>query len=391
MKRASFCAVFFILLLAGGPMRPAAGQAPPLASQQSPPRFIDETDLELSLLDRVGGYEFFLKTVIYGPLSPSDAVRVDFTQRGKVLGSQRCPLNGGDDATSLKCRYDGKPINAVGPVTVNLILLDDQAEKEYLLRQFNVTVAVFPWMQERHYQILHDDMLGAAFAWHAVTRNDTNHKIQFLFWTTGSFKEDPQLRCAVNGRKEPDFRSWRSTSVGDVSVDALINEEKRTYSWGPEIVTTDRLLWGSREEIMKDRNWNEEEFERLTTGGEYRFLAAMPGAWSCDLRYQGSVIRQFSFHVNDRGRIQPSAAQGAPGFPRLPPGVVHIDMRLPAKNNFDTRVRPDAIARSMPYGMPWPKHPMFDAFLQSLPPASGLTDPPVTGKSAPAGQRKGPR
>jgi hypothetical protein len=376
IRRAFFCAVTFILFLAGGAMRFAAGPLPPMASQQSPPWFVDETDLELSLLDRVGGYVFHLETRIFGPISPSDAARVDFMQGGKVLGSQRCPLDRKfrGDSASLNCDYEGNPIKAVGQVTANLIYIDDQAEKEYLIRQFNVTVAVFPWMQDKHYQIFHDDMLGVAYVWHAVTRDSDNHKIQFQFWTAGGFKERPHLRCSVNGRKEPDFQAYHVTSVGNVSEDALISGKQLTYSWGPQIVIPDRLLWGTREEVMEARNWNDKEFKRLTSEGGYRLLADMAGDWSCDLRHQGSVIRQFSFQVNDRGRILQSAAQSAPGFPRLVTGVAHVDMRLPAKNSFDTRVRPGAIAKSMPYGMPWPKHPMIDAFRQSLPPASGLPD-----------------
>jgi hypothetical protein len=101
----------------------------------------------------------------------------------------------------------------------------------------------------------------------------------------------------------------------------------------------------------------------------------MPGAWACDLRSDGQVLRSFRFQVSAKGRVLPSAAQGAAGFPLLHPDVVHVDMRIPAKGHGETRFRPQAIRKSMRYGMPWPKHPAIDAFLKSLPPASGLPDP----------------
>jgi hypothetical protein len=399
MQRAFFCAGAFILVLAGlvlagGSMRAAVGPLPPRASQQSPPWFVDETDLKLYLTDYLGGpkgysgYVFNLQTRIYGPISKSDAARVDFTQGGKVLASQRCPLRRKEyfdsgDSAGLDCPYKGDGIKAVGPVTVNLIYIDDQAGKEYLIRQFNVTVAVFPWMQEKHYQILHDDMLGVAYAWHAFDTHGDIEGIRFQFWTAGSFKESPQLRCTVNGRREPDFQTALGSQAGSsVSQDALINGNKLVYSWLPQDVSVERLRWGTREEIKETLSGSPDKdkiLQRMTTEDGYRLIADMAGDWSCDLRYQGNVIRQFSFQVNDKGRILRSAAQSAPGFPRLVPGVVHVDMRLPAKNSFDDRVRPAAIAKSMPYGMPWPKHPMIDAFRQSLPPASGLQDPPGTG------------
>jgi hypothetical protein len=373
MPRGILCTASCALVLAGGAAT-AAGGTPPLASSQDPPRFLDETELRFELLNRNKGYHFFVDASIHGPLSSSDAVRIDLMQKGKALTKLRCPLDGGEDGASFKCRYDGNPIKAVGPVTANIILIDDQAEKEYLLRQLNMTVVAFPWMQEKNYQILHDDMLGAAYVWHSITDDSSTHELDFYFWTSGSFKEDPQMRCTVDGKKQPDFEGKLASGVGGVSVDAFIKGKQVTYQWGPEVMSPDRLWWGTYDEVKKDTvmKW---EPEKAKAAG-YHYLADMAGVWDCKLRYQSNVVREFRFKVNDKGRIEPSAAQSAPGFPKLPPGVVHIEMRLPAKNDFDTRVRPDAIKKSMPYGLPWPKHADIDAFKKSLPAASGLKNPP---------------
>jgi hypothetical protein len=229
-------------------------------------------------------------------------------------------------------------------------------------------------MKDKNYQILHDDMLGAAYAWHSVTDDSSTHELDFYLWTSGSLKENPQFRCTVNGKKERDFEGNRNTEVGGVSVDAFIKGKQVTYQWGPEILSPARLWWGTHDEVKKGTVAQWEPDKAKAEG--YRYLSDMAGDWECKLRYEGNVIRELSFKVNEKGRIEPSAAQSAPGFPKLPPGVVHIDMRLPARNSFDTRVRPDAIKKSMPYGLPWPRNAAIDAFLKPLPSASGLKDPP---------------
>lgn len=67
--------------------------------------------------------------------------------------------------------------------------------------------------------------------------------------------------------------------------------------------------------------------------------------------------------------------QSVAGAPMLRPGVVMMDVRLPAKNSFDLRVRGAAIKGSMAYGMPWPKHDSLTEMLGSAPPDSGFPDP----------------
>jgi hypothetical protein len=366
---ASALHLLFIDLVFGQASAAHAGPLP-LASEQDPPRIIDETELRFILLNRPPeGYVFVLRTYVYGPVSKSDAVRVEVRHKGKVIANQRCELGGSGESAHVDCKFEGKPLKAVGPLTANLIYIDDQEEKEFLLRQLNMTVALFPWMKEKHYQVLHDDMLGVAYAWHQVaeSHNQGDHHMVFYFWTAGSKSGEYQLRCTVDGKKVPDFEVYFG-SEGSVEADYLVGNQERRYRWTPREMTVSRLMWGTHEQLAKK--------DLVGKGApDSRLLHEMAGDWACNLRYEGQVVRQLSFTVNKKGLVQPSEAQTAPGFPKLQPGVVHIDMRLPAKNAFDQRIDPQAIKKSMPYGMPWPKHPQLDEFRGSLPKASGLPDP----------------
>ena len=376
------CLALLASILATSAAPASAGGLPPPASKLQPPRYIDESMTELFLLNRVGGYVFTLRSIFRGPSSDSDALRVDLVHKGKTIASQRCPLGSTTRKTGIpfECDYEGTPVKAVGELTANLVYIDDQAEKEYLLRQFHVTVGVFPWMKERHYQVLQDDMLGTAFLTHqtesAVYEGTGDHQIIVEYWTTAKEPETPVLRCAVDGKRLPDEKTNGVGVGGAIEVDMLVGKEKRVYSWSSSGFSPDRLLWGTFEEVKETRGWSTWDHAKAAEE-RYHFLADHPGAWACDVRMEGRVIRQLTFQVNDKGRVLPSASQSAEGFPLLPPGVVHVNMRIPAKGHGETRFRPQAIRKSMRYGMPWPKHPVFDAFKKSLPPPSGLPDPPT--------------
>jgi hypothetical protein len=354
----------------------AAAAELPLAAEQTPPKYVDEAELVVYLMKRGDdGYAWRVATWIYGIGSKSDAARVQWISKGKVVADQRCPLQIQEETAKLNCDWEGKPLNASGDVTMKLIFVDDQAEKEFLLRTFNLKVEKFTWMKDHAYQVMHDDNLGTAFVWHRMTGDEYkrgDHNWVFYFWmSTAKNPGDAQFRCTVNGKRIDDFKTSVQTNGYDIEGLYHVKGEERRYHWVPMIFSPDRLYFGTRDELKKHFNNTDEDIAR----GEWRITAEMPGKWECNLRANGNVVRQFLFDVNDKGRIEPHAAQSAPGFPKLLPSVVWVDMRLPAKNEFDERVRPDAIKKSMRYGQPWPKHEAFDAAKKALPPASGLADP----------------
>jgi len=373
MRKVLIPALLATLLASAGT---AAAGGLPLAAEQNPPKYVDEAELVVYLMKRDDdGYAFRVFTYIYGIGSKSDAARIQWISKGKVVADQRCPLQIDGDTAKLSCDWEGKPINASGDVTVNLIFIDDQAEKEFLLRTFNLKIMKFTWMKDHQYQVMHDDNLGTAYVWHRMTGDEFkrgDHQWVFYFWmATNSSPPDAQLRCTVNGKRIDDFQASIQTNGYDIEGLYHVKGEERRYHWSPMIMVPDRLYYGEREELKKHFNRTDEEIKN----GEWRITAELAGDWDCNLRSGGNVVRRFLFKVNDKGRIEPSPAQSAAGFPKLLPSVVWVDMRLPEKNAFDGRVRPDAIKKAMRYGQPWPKHEAFEAAKKALPPASGLADP----------------
>jgi hypothetical protein len=215
---------------------------------------------------------------------------------------------------------------------------------------------------------LQDDNLGQAYVWQRQTGDRfDDYQMYFYFWAASDMTFRGKLRCTVGGVKTPDIDV--GTDTGKVVVEALDNAtgDDHRYKWSQMKLMFDRVYFGQRDEVIKHRN----------SGGDYadtRFLGDNPGDWVCDLRHEGNVLRTFRFHVNDQGRIDQHPAQSATGV-LLRPGVAMIDVRLPAKNAYDLRVRGAAIKGSMAYGMPWPKHDSLKEMLGAAPADSGFPDP----------------
>jgi len=356
---------------------PAASAGPKLAlaSEQTPPKFVDVTDLAVDGASSDAGYRPRITTYVHGVTSDADAVRFEVMQKGKVLVSQRCPVDGLDkERARVSCTFDGKPLTATGDLTAQLVFIDDKAEKEYLLRELKLKVQAFTFVGRTGYQVVQDDTLGEAYIWQKqIGSRFEDYMLYGYFWTANNETFAGKLRCTVAGAKTPDIDV--STDTGKVVVEALDNasgEERRT-KWNQTTLRFEHLWFGKRDEVIKFRD----------SGGDYkdhRFLGDNPGDWACDLRKDGAVVRTFRFHVNDQGRIDPHPAQSAAGAPMLRPGVAMIDVRLPAKNTFDLRVRGAAIKGSMAYGMPWPKHDSLKEMLAAAPADSGFPDPGKGGK-----------
>jgi hypothetical protein len=172
------------------------------------------------------------------------------------------------------------------------------------------------------YQIVPDDLLAAAYARVGYTQaQGTELKPELLFWaTTKDYDRNPVLRCTVDGK-------------------AL----------------------------------EEETIGKQYTIDKVRAMIDNPGKWDCKLRAGGKTVREFLFTVNDKGFIEPDEMQT--GAPPTFPGVALIDVRIPKDNGFDTGVRPDAMRKSMGFGLPWPNSPKVKTVQAAFPPASGLPDP----------------
>jgi hypothetical protein len=105
-----------------------------------------------------------------------------------------------------------------------------------------------------------------------------------------------------------------------------------------------------------------------------RWLMDAPGAWSCALRINGKTIRTFDFVADARGMIAPSAMQAGSGAIATLASTVLVDMAIPKDNGVEKRLRPDAMKKSLWFGIPWPTAPRVKEIQAAFPPASGLGD-----------------
>jgi hypothetical protein len=371
MRRLSLLMFSFLTLLPMvAPAGAAAGKALP-GAEHDPPVFLDESNTLVRLVSRGKGYGFHVYVRVSGFLSKGDLLRVDWKQGAKVLATAKCGVD--FNATAKRawgaCAYDDKLLTATGPVEADLIYWDDHAEKEYLVRAFKVTVKTWKEIGKDStlYQIVPDDLLAAAYARIGYTQaQGTELKPELVFWaTTKDYDRNPVLRCTVDGKALDDFDTGFENVQSTEQIEADHVPQKGPhvlYRWEHLSITPKNLFVGDKETIGKQY-----------TIDKVRTMIDNPGKWDCKLRAGGKTVREFLFTVNDKGFIEPDEMQA--GAPPTFPGVVLIDVRIPKDNGFDTRVRPDAMRKSMGFGLPWPNSPKVKTVQAAFPPASGLPDP----------------
>lgn len=362
------------LVVAALPVRAVAAEtrAALPGAAHDPPVFLDETNALVTLVSRGQGYGIRAYVRVAGFSSKSDALRLEWTQGGKLLATAKCEV--GSDLKRKRawgtCQYDDKLLTAKGPIEGRLVYWDDQQEKEYLVRTFKVNVKTWSEIGKATlFQIVPDDLLGAAFARVGYTnQQETEVRPEFVFWaTTKALDRHAALRCTVDGKKLEDFETFFDAVQNAEQVEADHTPKSGphvVYRWEHVSITPKNLFVGPKEEVQKHLN-----------ADAVRLMIDNPGKWECQLRNAGKAVRTFLFTVNANGMIEPDEMQtGVSPLPTLP-GTVLIDMRIPKDDALDTRVRPDAMKKSMGYGLPWPDHPKVKAIQAAFPPASGLPDP----------------
>src|SRR5262245_49452494 len=89
--RSSIAISLFVIAF---PMAAFAGGKPLPASQHNPPVFLDEPTFYMELLSRTdAGYGIRAHVEIGGATSATDMIRVDWTQKGKVVASAKCKIS----------------------------------------------------------------------------------------------------------------------------------------------------------------------------------------------------------------------------------------------------------------------------------------------------------
>lgn len=347
---------------AGGPLVPG--------TDHNPPRFIDETRAVVRLRNMhkakdKNGYGYHVQTWVTGYGSKADTVRLDWKSGGKTVATTKCEsrfASNAPDHAEVECQYDGdKGLRALGPIDAQLIMTDDQDSKDYLLRDFKVTVAQWTSFGDEVWQIVPDDLLATGYVEHIQSGNMTDHKIGFAFWTASAATGGSwELRCTVGDAKVPDVKADREINVGEIVAEQVKKgvSDHVVYTWASMVMVAN-LFWGAKDD------------DRRHTGGEW--LIDHPGDWTCGLRQDAKTVREFRFHVGDDGMVASDAM--AAGAPPMWDRVALIDLRIPKDSTYDKRVRPDVMRKSRGFGLPWPAHPNVKTIQASFPAASGLPDP----------------
>jgi hypothetical protein len=233
------------------------------------------------------------------------------------------------------------------------------------LRALKLKVVATTFLKHKSYQVLGDDLLGGAIAWHADESNPPIKQLapSFFFWIAkqDSGKVD-SLRCSVDGKRQPDFQAHMGNNDVIEILDDSNGKEQRYY-WTRIELSVYGLLHGSREQAAKVRGGTAGSLPK-----DMRLMADLPGLWECEVRSDGAVVRTLKFTVGNDGMIKATAPQ----LTKLPPSEVWVELGFPDKP-YDDRVRPDAIKRGLRFGLPWPS-----GAVPKLPAASGLPD--VRGK-----------
>jgi hypothetical protein len=347
-------------------LAPAVATAAPTVK-----RFIDEATWHASIADSGEGYRFSFRGWVNGVTSPTDALRFDLVQKGKVIASMRCKIQPaeGDKLGWAECTSDtNKVLTATGALALRVVYIDDQTETEEVIRTFQWNVVAYDPGRgngEVDFALMGDDLLGAGYAFHRSTKGSGGdaHDLEIYLWTAGALGAGTyQLRCTVDGKRLADIDTYVGTE-GEFGGSVLKNNEITSYTWARAHVIPRELVWGTTEQVAK------------AYGNRTPPLAmgAHPGDWSCDLRSEGKVQRTFKFPVGADGRIQAHPSESAPGAPPLMAGEAVIDVYL-GKDARDVRIRPDAIRKSHSFGLAWAKNERTDAVLKALPKASGHPD-----------------
>lgn len=306
---------------------------------------------------------------VAGATSKNDRLRFEWKSGGKPIAIGPCSTRWHQDDQTLSggCSLE-KDVAVTGPIEIDVIYTDDQQDKDYLVATLKTEVRKWRGIGKTQYWgIVPDDLLAAAFVRHWDSSSAT--RTPFIqFWSSnGGLNGAAALRCTVDGKKLPDFEAHldgahHGTDQSLIEASFTGPKVQRTYTF-QHYQLNPGFRFGPK---TKDD-------EKLTPD-QVRFAADHPGAWNCMLRKDGKQLRQFLFAVEAKGMIQQSAMQTGKRAIRMLPNVSLIDMTIPADNGVEKRVRPDAMRKSIRFGIPWPDHPRVKELQAAFPPASGLPD-----------------
>jgi hypothetical protein len=361
------------------------------ASAAAPSFYVDDSSLFLSLhtavdsAARKSAYQFDTAGWLRGTtvIPKQDAIRVDWKQGGKVLASQRCQFTDFDDdgkSGGFRCELEKATLTAAGNIDVDISYVDDRADTTTVVRTLKVTVnRYFVWsgmdgnkpIHDTYYQVDGSDLLGGNWLWLGGAMN-----VKFLTWMSRDKNDrinNLGLRCSVNGKMLPDdLPAWAGYQTDLVAG--------RSRHWAGGSAEDEKVRGWVRMEVSA-------ELYRGPRGNQFKnepkmiYLTEHAGAWSCQLRDQGTVLREWKFTVDAKGDVVRHAEQA--GWP-LHPNMRFVETTF-SKAAWDEVFNPDAIKKSVMFGRPWSNPASLKGMFDALPPAKDVAVPnPPAGGAPPA-------
>jgi len=347
----------------------AAGKPSP-ADKHDPAVFVDFGGTWINVVGYDADYSVHGTFRVYGATSAKDRLRMEWMSGGKLIGSAPCTgsVHTPSKTLTADCSLE-KHATAVGPIDVDLVYIDDQTDQEFLVTTFHVTVRKWPGPGKSfNWGILPDDLLGASFVrhWYGADGDAAFHMPLFEFWSTSNrLVGDATMRCTVDGAKLPDF---------DAHVDNVHASGQREIEVRVNTPKDNRVYLYEHYDVEPGFHFGSKAEHGLYDPEKLKWIIDHPGKWDCMLRKDGHQVREFIFTVNDKGMVEQSdMQQGKHPVPTLN-NVVLIDMKIPADNGVEQRVRPDAMKKSIGFGVAWPDGAKVKEIQSAFPPASGLPD-----------------
>jgi hypothetical protein len=328
-----------------------------------------------------GAYQFVgwtpkIEGRMLGRTRKGDAVMVEFSQDGKMLGTLRVGLSGTGGESwyedwEIRGNEEKDIFTAIGRVTATFKYYDDTSEKTAPLptRQFQVVKTVYYDDSKNNwkYGALYDDLLGFSYAVQRQPSSGEPPAIWLYSWMNlqhDSAIKDISYKVSVDGNPVPldDAFDANQNHESIVTLDQreeIFVKAKNDRVVNPHnvylVVFRPKLLWGPKGNAA---------------GPGWLWLADHPGKWNLKIRIGGQVVRELHFTVLPNGEITPHPEQdkSKAGFMNLGPGRFFLETYFPNPNTFDLRFNPDAIRSGTLYGRPWISNEVVGGMVKLLPP-----------------------
>ena len=337
-----------------------AGPKPLPGSQHEPPVWLDVPSRWIQVHTNADGFTLQVALTMVGMTAKSDRVRMEVRSGSKVVAKVDCTgteYNEKEKFKDLECETADN-FKASGPLELDFIYADDQTSKEYAVTTLKINVKAWNQAGTKSWSFTPDDLL--ALTW--VLPEDTMGEghVVVRYWSTEKRDGTPKtaLRCTVDGKNIDDInvKYGKNPDLGEISSGFKSGNAKldRTFAYWPVQLLAD-LRWGGRKQGNGD-TW--------TALGEH------PGKWDCTVEANGKQLRQLLFTVNDKGEITPSAMQTGAKPLRSLTWEILVDSRIP-KQHAETRIRPEALNKSVGFGVAWPDGPGAKEAQAAFPAAVG--------------------